>query len=282
MSRIDPANRTAQLHYRAAGNPPSSLPESAISNCFPGLEFDFRNIWRRMFDGIEMHEADNYVLYGEGAYQRLERHRLLLVAGTPTVVKLSGPQRPGGEPVSLTPNGNPDGAWTMEWSNSMTAVLREHAGRTVLCHFTREVSPKPAGIPMDPAHPDKPDYSKLEAVELTVRPLFGSSAVTGQPLAVIDEGRVRPGELTQSLCSPWQNDYRECACYYWAASRPDYVNVEIAADGASIGNGWLAKDREPREYVLDDRQDSRLLSYEDLFRDWQGRLRFIVGGKDHD
>ena len=35
----------------------------------------------------------------------------------------------------------------------------------------------------------------------------------------------QPGELTQGLCSPWQNDYRECACYYWAASRPDYVNV---------------------------------------------------------
>ena len=282
MSRIDPANRTAQLHYRAAGNPPSSLPESAISNCFPGLEFDFRNIWRRMFDGIEMHEADNYVLSGEGEYQRLEQHRLLLVAGTPTVVKLSGPQRPGGDPVPLTPSGNPDGVWTMEWSNSMAAVLRESAGKTVLCHFTPEASPKPAGIPMDPSNPGKPDYSKLEAVELKVLPLFGRSSVTGQELAVIDEGRVQPGELTQSLCSPWQNDYRECACYYWAASRPDYVNVEITQDGASAGNNWLANDREPKDYVLDDRVDSRLVTYDELFRDWQGKLRFIVGGEDHD
>jgi hypothetical protein len=278
--RIDPANRTAQLQYRAAGNPPSTLPDSAISNCYPGLEFDFRNIWRRMFEGIEMHEADNYVLKGEGEYERLEGHRLLLVAGTPTVVVLSGPQTPGGPSGPLTSQGNPDGVWTMEWSNAMAAVLRDNAGKTVSGHFTKEPSQKPAGIPTDSS--GKPDLSKLLAVELKVRPLFGTSAATGEPLAVIDERRVEPGDLTQSLCSPWQNDYRECACYYWAASRPDYVNVEVAATGTSVGNNWLAIHREPKQYVLDDRQDTRLVSYEDLFQDWQGRLRFIVGGDDHD
>jgi hypothetical protein len=280
--RIDPANRTAQLQYRAAGNPPSSQPDSAISNCFPGLEFDFRNIWRRMFEGIELHEADNYVLKGEGAYKRLEKHRLLLVADTPTVVELSGPQTPGGPPIPLTSQGNPDGVWTMEWSNSMAAVVRANAGKTVTGHFTKHPSPKPAAIPMDPADPTKPDYSKLQAIELKVRPLFGASAETGEQLAVIEESRVQAGELTQSLCSPWQNDYRECACYYWAASRPDYVNVEVAESGAGAGNSWLAKRREPKQYVLDDRKDTRLVSYEDLFRDWPGELRFIVGGDDHD
>lgn len=277
---IDPANRTAQLHYRAAGNPPSSQPHSAISNCFPGLEFDFRNVWRRMFEGIELHEADNYVLKGEGPFKRLEQHRLLLVAGEPTVVSLSGPQTPDGPPGSLFPAGNPDGVCTMEWSNAVAAVLRDNAGKTVIGHFTRDRSPQPAGIPQDRS--GKPDLAKLEAVKLTVRPLFGTSTETGEPLAVIDEQRVHPGELTQSLCSPWQNDYRECACYYWAASRPDYVNVELSEDGASVGNSWLAKHREPKRYVLDDRTDTRLLSYEDLFRDWQGELRFIVGGDDHD
>ena len=39
---ISPRNLTAQLYHRAAGNPPSTLPDSAISNCFLGLEFDFR------------------------------------------------------------------------------------------------------------------------------------------------------------------------------------------------------------------------------------------------
>ena len=57
MARIDPKNMTAQFSYRAAGNPPSILPEEAISNFFPGLEFDLRSIWKHIFVGIELHEA---------------------------------------------------------------------------------------------------------------------------------------------------------------------------------------------------------------------------------
>ncbi|MGN6258414.1 MAG: hypothetical protein ACTHN3_11795 [Solirubrobacterales bacterium] len=278
--KIDPANQTAQLQYRAAGNPPTTQPHSAISNCFPGLEFDFRNIWRRLFEGIELHEAGNLVLSAEGDYERLVEHRLLMVEEAPTVVQLEGPQRPGGAVVSLTPAGNPEGVWAMEWSNALAAVLHDHGGKTVTCYFTKEKSIEPAGIPTDPA--GKPDHARMRAVELKVRPLFDSGSATGEPLAAIDEERIQPGQLTQSLCSPWQNDYRECACYYWAASRPDYVNVEIDQNGTSVGNSWLAKDREPKQYVLDNRRDSRLFSYEDLFRDWQGELRFIVGGEDHD
>jgi hypothetical protein len=82
------------------------------------------------------------------------------------------------------------------------------------------------------------------------------------------------------LCSPWQNDYRECACYYWAATRPDYVNVEDSGLGETIGNHWLAKNRQPKQYIADDSVDARLWTYDDLFRNWQGHLRFVIGGKD--
>jgi hypothetical protein len=98
-------------------------------------------------------------------------------------------------------------------------------------------------------------------------------------LPLIAEAMAAPGELTQSLCSPWQNDYRECACYYWAASRPDYVNVEPTAQGPSAGNNWLARNRQPKQYDL---TDAQLISYDELFRNWQGLLRFIVEGRDHD
>ena len=30
-----------------------------------------------------------------------------------------------------------------------------------------------------------------------------------------------PGELTQSLCSPWTHDFRDCGCFYWASNHPD-------------------------------------------------------------
>ena len=29
------------------------------------------------------------------------------------------------------------------------------------------------------------------------------------------------GELTQSLCSPWTHDFRDCGCFYWASNHPD-------------------------------------------------------------
>src|SRR5436305_1670778 len=32
-----------------------------------------------------------------------------------------------------------------------------------------------------------------------------------------------PGELTQSLCSPWTHDFRDCGCFYWASNHPDIV-----------------------------------------------------------
>jgi hypothetical protein len=279
MKKIDPKNLTAQLHYRAAGNPPSTLPDSAISNCYPGLEFDFRNIWRRLFEGILLHEADNYVVEGKGNLKRLKGHRLVRVAGKNTMKQAIGPQLPGAADQLLTTELNPAGAWAMEWSNSMASILHEFAGRKVPCTFTKKPADLPVWVPEDPA---APTTVELETLELTVNPLFAWSETAQGHLAVIDEAMVEVGELTQSLCSPWQNDYRECACYYWAASRPDYVNVEPNDQGLSQGNMWFAIDREPKEYIPDNTQDSRLFSYEDLFRDWQGKLKFIVQGKDSD
>lgn len=275
MKRIDPKNLTAQLLHRAAGNPPSTLPDSAISNCYPGLEFDFRNLWRRIFEGIELHEADNYVVHGVGEYERLKGRRLLRVADQPIVVNVAGPQSPGGDPVPLTSGTNPQGVWAMEWSNVLAKVLHENAGKLVTCEFTVEQAPLPVGFKDASGQP-----RKLEAVQLRIRPLFARSELALSNLPVIEESLVKPGELTQSLCSPWQNDYRECACYYWASSRPDYVNTAMDDQGVSVGNNWMSLHREPKEYVLDNREDSRLVTYDDLFQDWQGKLRVIIGGKD--
>ncbi len=281
MKKIDPKNLSAQLHYRAAGNPPSTLPDSAISNCFPGLEFDFRNIWHHIFDGIELHEADNYVVRAQAEHEKLVGRRLVRVAGQATMKQAIGPQAPGGRPVLLTSGSNPGGAWTMEWSNLLATVLHEHAGQKVRCEFTKDKAPLPVWVSDDPSNPEDPKV-ETETVELTVRPLFAQSEALQNRLAVIEEHMAEAGELTESLCSPWQNDYRECACYYWAASRPDYVNVEPNEQGLSQGNMWLAVHREPKEYIPDNGRDTRLVTYEDLFRDWQGKLKFIVGGKDSD
>lgn len=264
MSRkVEPKNLTAQLHHRATGNPLNTLPSSAISNCFPGLEYDFKNFWRRTFVGIVLLEWDNYVVdFDNPEYKKLLHHRLLMVEGRPLVTAVTGPQIPHGVEVSL-PLGS-SGVVTMEWSNALAFIRAKH-GQKVKCHFTAERSDDPIAIPDDP--------STMIEVDLTVRRIF-----EGDSLALAND-YLEPGELTQGLCSPWQHDYRECSCYYWPASRPDFANVEVTPEGVSRGDNWLAKER-TGNYVLDDRRDSRLVSYDDLFQNWEKELRFQIRGRD--
>lgn len=271
-------NKMAQLHYRAAGNPASTLPSSAISNCFPGLDYDFKEFWRRAFVGIVLLEWDNYVIGCEDPkYQCLVNHRLLRIVGRvplpsephddDTVKPVQGPQIPGGDDVDLimtSPPGNAVRVVCMEWSNSL-AYIMQNQGQSVRCLFTPNEAPAPAPVPED--------TTGLLAVDLTVRKLFDNDSVAPAPDLLF------PGELTQSLCSPWQHDYRECSCYYWPASRPDYVNVEPTPDGVSRGDNWIAIHRSG-EYILDDRRDARLVTYIDLFTRWEDMLRFQIKGRD--
>ncbi|MBL9127463.1 MAG: hypothetical protein JNL97_07450, partial [Verrucomicrobiales bacterium] len=257
----------AQIHHRSAGNPFCTLPRSAISNCFPGLEFDFRNLWRRAFRGIVLSENNNYVVDADPEFRDLVGHRLVAVDGKPTMVPTVGPTFPQGDNVPLSSSSNPNGVSFMEWSNSLARVLQKQ-GRTAECYFTPQPSPHEVVVGSSPE-----DLARCRKVTLTVNTLF-------QPgTASLSADAVQPGELTQGLCAPWQNDYRECACYYWAASRPDFVNVVPDAKGLSAGDMWMAKKRTGR-YIPDDRTDSRLLSYDDLFLNWQGELHFVIRGRD--
>jgi hypothetical protein len=275
---LQASNLTAQIHHRGAGNPASVLPRSAISNCFPGLEFDFRNLWRRAFSGIVLIENNNYVVAIEDPAHDNLLHRRLLRFGTGTTlgvdlfdtnVLTQGPVFPDGDTpaddVTLSSSANPNAVSFMEWSNSMARIMHLQ-GQVVTCHFSgpdasTEVLADAANIVL--------------TVELEMRHFFSDGSAAFAP------GLLQPGELTQGLCAPWQNDYRECACYYWAASRPDYVNVEAGENGLSHGDMWFAKKR-TGTYIADNRSDSRLWSYDDLFIAWQENLEFIIKGKDAD
>ena len=62
--KIFPRNLTARADYIVRGNPTNSRPESGVDNCFPGLEFDQRNLDQQFFPGLhfEFQRADGAVL----------------------------------------------------------------------------------------------------------------------------------------------------------------------------------------------------------------------------
>jgi hypothetical protein len=227
------------------------------------LEYDFRAFWRRAFIGIVFLECDNYVVETNDELKGLLHHRLLRIDDFDMVTTISGPQIPGGDSGAL-PAATNVGVIAMEWSNAL-AFAMQRQGHKVNCFFTLGEA--------DTAQPIPNDAKQMLEVELTVRQMFeDESAAPAVDL-------LTPGELTQGLCSPWQHDYRECSCYYWPATRPDFVNIEPSPDGVSRGDNWLSKDR-TGEYVLDDRADSRLVTYGELFTEWEKNLRFQIKGRD--
>jgi len=276
---LTPRNLSAQLHYVAAGNPVATRPVTSVSNCTPGLEVDFRAVWRRVFVGIELREWDNLVVRMDPdkttrKLRDLSGHRLLRVEGKLMMTQAIGPSPADvdNQSVFLATAGNPEAVAPLEWSNALAEILHKFAGKTVTCEFTAEPVWLDQAWWTEKKAKVKGNYIK---VKLKVRRFFeGDTAVISPALAV-------PGELTQGLCSPWQNDYRECSCYYWAGARPDYVNVQATASGASTGDNWMQKKR-TGDYVADDYVDQRILHYDDLFNSWEESLKFQVGGRDAD
>ena len=270
------AQRHLDINFVARGNPVSTRPVSAIANCTPGLEVDLRAVWRRVFEGIVIREYDNLVTdVTDPALKHLKGCRLLRISyGTEkpflTMAQAIGPSPADtvNQSVVYSTDANPWGLAPLEWSNALAKMLHARVGQTVTCDFTRT----PAWFGQQPWSDDKTTYVTHE---LKVRPFFEDDT------AVISRVLAEAGELTQGLCSPWQNDYRECSCYYWAAARPDFVNVEPTSTGASAGDNWLQKDR-TGTYIPDDYVDSRLVLYDDLFKGWEKWLRFAIGGKDND
>jgi hypothetical protein len=257
-SSMRPVNLAAQLDYRAKGNPPSTKPDTAISNAYPGLEMDFRNVWRRILEGIVLHESLNFVVEVERSdWQELKGMLVLRIAGVDLTAPVTGPDNSG--TVGPLKNAFGSDRMALEWSNALATVIRDNTGEEVECQF------------------QSIDGKQQRTQKLKVRRFFEAGT------AVISREIAEPGALTQSLCAPWQNDYRECACFYWAANRPDFVNVEVRPDGMAAGNNWMQKDRTAataKVYINDDWLDDRMLSHTDLISDWEKVLRFVIGNRD--
>lgn len=266
MTSIKPKNLTAQLHYRGAGNPPQSHPIAAVGNFFPGLEFNFLNVWKRLFIGIELLETGGEVLRVDaGQPADLKPGSFLLeVDGKAMFTIVRGPTTPGGPDENLGPI-------FLEWTNALSDVHAKKGGTadTAACVFN---------VPVQETQPDGSQatvFKRKGPFNFKVRRLIEADT------ALISREANLPGELTESLCSPWQSDYIGCACYYWAANRPDYVNVQKAGN-VSVGHNWLnlSRVRTADGNPLYTLRPENNLRHEDVLQGWEHKFHFIIGGKD--
>ena len=290
--KIFPRNLTARAATVIVGNPVTTRLESGVGNCFPGLEWDHRNLDRRFFPGLVFDfgpvpavlngvepndpalepdpEDDETIQRRVPALSRAVSDRFAVLSRTGgqwALVEIAQ----GGRSIDVSRGvflDDPNRIWrvvrslerdqvmiTLEWRRA-TRAGRSRARQTVrLTHYRRRYV--------------NPDTG-------TISPVY------------------KPGELTQSLCSPWQHDFRDCACNYWASNHPDIALGEDLPGKAELPSGasedpetatqpldWLRADRRSRVAAsgLDFENDDRRLRHYQINSEWQN-LAFVLGGKE--
>lgn len=257
--RLLPRNRTARLaQAQAAGNPVTVELESGVGNCFPGLEVDLRNLDRRFFPFVAVDFVGRQIAVAEVALDQAEQE---LAAGP----LLDGLRRLATEAP---------GTW------QVTRLTGDFAG------FGRQSFAVSSLGSSDQTPVDAWTAVRLlrpaTQVELTLqRPGAGTPLTLAAPRAsyLTDDGAFAamfsPGELTQSLCSPWTHDFRDCGCFYWASNHPDIVlpalPTGVSADDPDWGvrTLWMRSEREGGPPPPPDGQHSGEMAHHEINARWQ-------------
>lgn len=294
MSTVTPRNRSARA--AVMGNPASARMESGVGNCFPGLEMDVRVLEGRFFPGLLFWVVTEPLAPVPEAIPNQAGIRLkyLDYEADPML-----PERSDEDWVQTllatysgaTGRALAQGRWYLHWL--------EQDGRRISCYqstgepydgellwrFVRCLEPrKPLKIAL--VRRDAPAPQPVVELSGFRRRYTGSTGVI--------DSSYPPGELTESMCNPWQHDFRDCACYYWASNHPDVVLGEGSgksdADGDPTGPtlavtwlDWLRRDRSPAGSV--GAPASRAAAREaqidhfEINRRWQ-ELSFVIGGRE--
>jgi hypothetical protein len=231
MSRdkIFPRNLTARAALAArkvVGNPVTTMLESGVGNCFPGLEFDVRTLDNRFFPGLSFQfiQPPKYPLPGiipnqHGA--RLLYVDYLLDPMLPETSREDWVQALLDQYGGVLGTTLMSGRWYLDWikQGGGRLPMRDAQGNYLdgytVWRFVRglEAGPLEIGIVQRDAPPPGP---------APVVVLSGYRRQYVNAAGVFDES-FRPGEFTQSMCNPWTHDFRDCACHYWASNHPDVV-----------------------------------------------------------
>jgi hypothetical protein len=266
--KLQPRNRTARLaQVRAAGNPVVTELESGVGNCFPGLEMDLRNLDRRFFPFLAVDFVGGVVLVAEVALARAQQQQ----APAPLLQALSALAA------------DPPGTWRV------TRVAGDFAG-------IGSVDLSMADFGVDPALPPDP-WTAVRllrpgtTVQLTVQRAGAQprTLTAARVSYLADDGAFaemfEPGELTQSLCSPWTHDFRDCGCFYWASNHPDIVQPAlppgVAADDPdwTVRTNWLRSDKLAAPPPTVDENHSGEMVHHEINARWQ-ELDVVLDGRE--
>jgi hypothetical protein len=283
--KIFPRNLTARADYRVRGNPTNTRLESGVDNCYPGLEFDQRNLDKAFFPGLifEFHRSDGAILHQ------------IVPNGAPTQAGLTATDNNPplylwalvGRTLSSQSEADPpafflNGLDGLEVWRSVHNLL---PGRVAIA-----IGPSPNSI----LTPSLGLIRQLDQIydsgqglvqrnpsgQLEVAILVGQRSRYLDENGVLDAAAYEAGDLTRSLCSPWQYDFRDCGCFYWAASKPDIV---MSADGQQPYLNFQRKDRttvpQPAE-VLQQWDRDQEIDYADLIAGAWNQLPIVLNDRE--
>jgi len=234
---IIPLNLTARLNRGAVGNPAAATLASGVANCFPGLEYDHRNLDRRFFPGLVVEFDD--MPRGQGSFGAVV---VDVDLDDPLLADL--PPESAGLRDRLEDVRSSLGAGGASWWVATigqdgvvvdpTSIRGVAMGALGTWRVVRSLEPGLVTLVLGRFR----NGSRIDAVTL-VGP---RRSYLGADEAI--DGVYQAGELTQSLCSPWQHDFRDCGCYYWASNHPDIALEPVAPDADPTvppppGIGWV-------------------------------------------
>ena len=294
--KIFPRNLTAYADHIVRGNPPITRPESGVDNCFPGLEIDQRNLDKAFFPGLifEFHHTEvGAKLLG------VKEDSMPFEKG----LRQSDLSQPGGLYLWAL-----IGRTTLDPTENIIKEFFGFSGIGILAwRLVHDLLPgriailiaqdSPVGAePIDGAFVSsfiknefKPLYDSGGSIiqrnqegQIEIAAFVDERAGYLDDYGVIDIDSYEPGDLTRSLCSPWQFDFRDCACYYWASSKPDLV---ANSDGSNTHLNFLRKDRSEEPSDLDLTQPinwnvRKELRHDDLINGAWNNLPVVINGKE--
>jgi len=280
IPRIIPLNLPARARKEIAGNPATSRPESVVANCFPGLEIDHRNLDRRFFPGLIVEFVTGSQV-SDGAK----------IIG----VNLADPDIPNStftKRLEKIQKALADGRKLFLLSLKQGRIeipLRDlkapHAplNGLVVWRLVRSLQPKLVTVTLGERKEERKG-DKIYALLRAPRRIYQKENM------IIPEA-YPVGEMSQSLCSPWQHDFRDCACNYWASNHPDIVlgndSEQLPQQPPGVGSAepsarnliWLRSEQASLVAARETRQECRPfeMDHYEINRRWQ-ELPIVIEG----